>query len=674
MTAARSLPQRLLCVPALTAVLMSGQLVASAPSFALAPVDAVQLVPLQTVTDWAVDEPAARIFYDDGSNGSGVVVTDLEGVDAVAVPGTGGATALSVAPGGSTVFAAQSQQQILAIDASSLQVVATYATGADICATDVAATGTRVWFGYTHCAGDGPPGLGYVDLSHSPASVAVGLGESDDLGRPQLEWNATSPATMIVNSGWGDLVRYDISGQSPVLALARYHYLEDPSTALCATSDLTEPADGSLLFLLCNDTVRVVSTSDLTDVRTYPAADRAYPISRQVGGIAVTADGSSFAVGFTLGGLDVADVFSTSSGAQIDSYLFGECSSGGAAFANCLNPGGLQFGSTGVLYALTSTAFSDDVHPTIHTLADHSMEPTELTVTAPTTAQHDSAITITGQLTSSGSGLGRARPVHLWRHDAQGDHWISDAIADADGNFSAGVAISVAGEVTFYARYFGDEHHADTTASATVDVPKIEPSFEPPAMPGPFGYGTVTGVQGRLVPEAWVDGGTMTLSARPTDLPARVIGSGAPGLQTLWTLDRNTTFSVDYSGDDRYLPGTTQMTALVHALVSSHLHGYYGRTGAGLPIYHLRQPLRLTTRVAPNHGGECVYVEVQYYAEGSWRLTHRSSCVRLDERSRATWSYRPPAALGAYRARVHVPADDKNVASQSSWLHLRYTK
>jgi hypothetical protein len=114
------------------------------------------------------------------------------------------------------------------------------------------------------------------------------------------------------------------------------------------------------------------------------------------------------------------------------------------------------------------------------------------------------------------------------------------------------------------------------------------------------------------------------------------------------------------------------VTIKVGVKITAAQSGYYKSTkvsGTEYRVYHHTATLKDAVTVAPDHGGECVKLQVQDYSHGTWRAdktTTSHGALRLKL-----------GATGRFRVRadfVRSAKDIANVNTDGSWLYYEVTK
>ncbi|MFD5828546.1 YncE family protein [Lentzea sp. NPDC060358] len=172
---------RWLTATAMTAALLTAT---ALPALAEPPQRTVALS-VKSFSDIAVDPTLGHVFVSSKLDNA-VAVTDLSGNAVAKLSNLPGATGLALSPDGRTVFVALSQfGAIAAVDTLTLTERTRYPVG-EVCPSDLAVTGTRLYFSYGCTTWGG--GIGRVGLDGTGARTGLATGHYSP---HQL---ATSPA------------------------------------------------------------------------------------------------------------------------------------------------------------------------------------------------------------------------------------------------------------------------------------------------------------------------------------------------------------------------------------------------------------------------------------------------------------------------------------------------
>jgi hypothetical protein len=141
-------------------------------------------------------------------------------------------------------------------------------------------------------------------------------------------------------------------------------------------------------------------------------------------------------------------------------------------------------------------------------------------------------------------------------------------------------------------------------------------------------------------------------------------------------VQRTTTFSASYDGDDTRDAATAEATAVkVRAAVTGSLSGYRSKAGA-YHLYSVGNRILFTARVRPNHQGDCVYSRLQFHVQGRWGYDSTTNCMRLASTSTAKASFKGDRSYTGIpmRFRTEWHGDRENLARNSGWAYAKYTR
>jgi hypothetical protein len=152
-----------------------------------------------------------------------------------------------------------------------------------------------------------------------------------------------------------------------------------------------------------------------------------------------------------------------------------------------------------------------------------------------------------------------------------------------------------------------------------------------------------------------------------------VTASGYANANAVETLTRDTTFTEVFTGDARYLPGTTTATVQVRPYVASAISGYYKTaivSGLDYHLYHRDGTLKDLATITPANPGQCVRLEIQQADGYVWKPDTTTGCAALNNNGQATIP-RALTTTGWYRLRVDFTptATATNAAADSGWLY-----
>jgi hypothetical protein len=624
--------------------LVAAGLVSVAPGLAQAS-DAGFALPLTTYRDMAV---ANGYVFVDGL-GEGVVVRNADG-SAKAVIDEPGAMDVEASPDGSRVYVALgvSGPGIAVIDTTTLTEVARYATGT--CTNTLAVQGDLLWYG--RCTG--PPydsSIGVVDVSHSKPRIIADV----VAGFPTPPYLAASPGRLFA---WQDsfspstLDAYDVSGTT----LTRTGGFWD-------ISDLSVAPDGQSIVVAGGGFhSQRYRAADLTAEQTYTTGLAAAAVAAAPNGVVAT------------GTTDWPPVIvHNGAGDEVRSYNFGDEVSGTPW---TLTQHSLLFADEGnTLYAVSEDGYGHS--PTLHVLTSPlaPLAPSQLTVDAPAPVQYGQPYSLTGRLTSGGVPIANA-VVRL----VEGKEYYPEARTTqevrttATGDFSVSYSDSPVGTWSFEWVYDGDDIHGPASGSGTrVVVPAQTTMAVAADRTTPYTYGATARVTAHLGGLA-MTGLVVSFFAQPAGGSKTLVWWGQTDTHgdvvMPYVMRKATTFEADYAGDTESTSSSAQVSVTAHARVSDKLTGYYSTLNSWR-LFHASAPAAFTAQLSPNKSGECVRLRIQRYLSSAWSTTS-ATCHRLTTTSSLQAQIKG-AAGSRYRVRAEFGGDAANVATNGSWLYLKFT-
>jgi uncharacterized membrane protein len=175
-----------------------------------------------------------------------------------------------------------------------------------------------------------------------------------------------------------------------------------------------------------------------------------------------------------------------------------------------------------------------------------------------------------------------------------------------------------------------------------------------------------------------VENRTVSIYAQEVNGPKRLIKRGSVNsqgdLSVRSVVDKRTTFSASYSGDDHTNAGAASHQVLVQAKVVNRLQGYY-RTIGQFRIYHTSQNPKIVATISPNKSGKCVYYGAQYWAGDTWLDMKPSRCFKLNGNSQSIVYFVGNHQAGQ-RFRLHAlwHDDGQNTRTEGGWSYFRFTR
>ncbi len=154
------------------------------------------------------------------------------------------------------------------------------------------------------------------------------------------------------------------------------------------------------------------------------------------------------------------------------------------------------------------------------------------------------------------------------------------------------------------------------------------------------------------------------------------VGDAVGGqLAATMKVQRTTTFTVTWAGDDTHQSGSASTTVKVRAALSGNLTGATGHRGR-YATYPVKGTATAHALVKPSHAGDCVRFRVEARVGGRWKPQPASACVRLNAQSKAIYKIRSSAALRGQDLRVRAlwAGNAENAASQGAYRYFRFGK
>lgn len=134
---------------------------------------------------------------------------------------------------------------------------------------------------------------------------------------------------------------------------------------------------------------------------------------------------------------------------------------------------------------------------------------------------------------------------------------------------------------------------------------------------------------------------------------------------------KRTTYTARFAGDETYEAATSPAEIVaVRVITSARLSGYYATSGK-YKLYHLREGVRQTGKVAPNHAGKLLKFVAQRYRGGAWRTTATGS-FRIRSNGSVTAIF-TTGDRGSFRARNEFASDRDHLGDVSPWRYFKVT-
>jgi hypothetical protein len=170
----------------------------------------------------------------------------------------------------------------------------------------------------------------------------------------------------------------------------------------------------------------------------------------------------------------------------------------------------------------------------------------------------------------------------------------------------------------------------------------------------------------------------VSIYATPMGLARRLVRAGtvdgAGNLVAHLAVTRRTVFTVEFSGDEESAAAEAKVTVLARAKVTDALRRYYGTSGR-YRLYHAGEDPLITTTVAPNHAGQCVFFRGEHVVNGKWKDLGASKCFKLNAQSKVGVYYTGQHQVGYHmRFRAEWHGTPMNAASVGPWQYAAFTR
>ena len=555
---------------------------------------------------------------------------------------------LAASPDGTRVYVATGSS-VVAIDTTSLTVVATYSTAA--CTTSVTAEATVVWF----LTGCGVGTIGSINLATQPATVLLNAGASSLINVQSLVSSPAQPGRIV---GWiggspSFVTLFDVSGTT--MTAAQTMQIDNGEL-----DDAAITSDGADLILAATGLSYhpAYKTSDLT-------RDGGYATTEAPDAVATTA-ADVVATGVYQGHPAVTIWSSQATVLQTHDYA----ASDSLTVSDNLAPRGLAFSSDGnTLYTVTTALYG--ANPVLHVITDASAAASSMTLAGPTgTHARATALALTGTLTSGGAPVASAT-LSVTKNDLDGAHTLPSVVTSPTGGFSIADTPQVGGTNTYTVSYAGTTAHTPVSKSVNVTVSRTATVMSIKASATIVNYKQVAVVTAHLGP---------TYKSRNVSLWVQPVGSPAKLLRTAWTDGNgnlsasavepiNFTFIATFAGDERSAPASVSMRVQVRAEVVSKLSGAYAVSG-GYNLFHTANAGYIDVWVAPDKAGGYVEVVLQDASSGTWRTVALLQ-AGLDSASHAPLAFHcgtghPCRILAAFKG------DSYNAAASGPTYYVKF--
>lgn len=660
-------------LPVLTAAalaLAGGVVYAALPASAgTVPDPIANLNPYVGTAGGLVIDEARQHLFTTSSNGE-IVVTDLIGSTTVKrIDGLKQTGQLALSADASRLYAAVAgADEIVAIDTSTFQTVATYPLGDGVAPESLVRAGDKLWFGYVEDAGvtPSPAGLGVIDLAgpdHAPTTWTQ-VGGATLSVPPVLAVNPANPEMLAFCEDARTVRLLDVSSGTPsvVASHAAHGYLNNMVFNADGTRLIDNAGDGS---------AEELSTTDLSTVEQFTVGPD--PL-----GVAVADDGT-IAVGQS-GDLSNVQLYKPGSSAPfktLDLYKSGYGYNLASVSLLAFEPGSER------VIALAHSA--TDLQYSVQMLNDErAKEPTTVTLKAtPSRVLSTGTLTLSGTVTAVENGAtvpvaGAIMRIH--RQDPVHGIMPSGYIAaGADGTFQLTDGVAVVGTITYTVNLPIDTVHAASSATTTIQA-VTDTTLTLDHNNAAYAYGTTVTFTAHLGSTG--TNRTVQIWADPagSDQANRLLRSATVDAEGKLTaslkLSRDTVVSAVFAGDELTQPITSKSTVLTYASAALALSRQY-RTASAVAYFHRTTNPYLTTTINP-YPKRKQYLAVDYYSGGSWHHVI-SGLYALNSAGKSFVTFTSARKLNVkYRVRAAYVAgnsgDSANLSTYSAYKYFIFTK
>jgi hypothetical protein len=645
-------------------------------------------LPLNSFFQLAVDNTHDHLFFSQGNaSENSILVTNFAGSTVATIANQNGVMGIALSPDGKTLYAALSGlHEVSAISTATLKQTAVYPLGDGNTPVSVAVQSGKLLVSYNTAvpAVGGNGVIGYFNLSAASPTLATSsvLGDPPDYDNwysaPMLAADPAGVGNVVVATQAGlptNAATYDTAA-NPVRRLAGSWSLTQGPYECGEGTDTAVVPGGAQFIPACDSedtpTLRY-STEDLSGQGGYATPDNpdAIAIASGTGLVAIGVNNS------------VPDIFVYAPGGDTPLNVLSAGSYG-------LAPGGLALSADGsrlfalALGASVSSGLTGGYRLYSDTFPAHHRSSLTLTGTASVPAGHP--LTLRGTLSAGGASSAARASIEIIRTGPDGSKtwWVSTG---SNGTFSATDTPPGTGAYFYVASYAGTASvtpgWARANVTATPPGTQVTPSLTISASPAAATYRPTVHVAVHL----GLTGGNRTVSVyaktadstKQTLLKSAAVNS-AGNLTLTYTAAHTTAFSAVYGGDAQDTARTATTTATVAARVTAALAGYYASRRIGTVtyrVYHHTAKLTAAITVAPGKAGECVKLQVEEYAKGTWHSS-LTGCGKLNSRSQAVGLLvLTHATLGPhYRVRLdYLPGTDPtNIGADSAWQYFIVAK
>ena len=618
-----------------------------------------------------IDEARQHLFTT--SSDGEIVVTDLIGSTTVKrIDGLKFTEQLTLSADASRLYAAVAgADEIVAIDTSTFQTVATYSLGDGVAPESLVRAGDKLWFGYVEDASvaPSPAGLGVIDLAgsdHAPTTWTQ-VGGVVLSQWPILAVNPANPDMLALfdpalNPNTVRLL--DVSSGTPSVVASH--------TAHGYVSNIVFNTDGTRLIDNGGDgTAEELSTTDLSTVEEFAVGP--YP-----GGVAVADDGTiAVGQGGDLSNVQLYKPGSTAPFRTLDLYKTGYGYNRASVVLLAFEPG-----SERVIALAHSTT---DLQYSVQMLNDERVkEPTTVTLkAAPSPVRSTGTLTVSGTVTATENGAtvpAAGVTVKITRQDpVYGTSLGGYYTTGADGTFEKTDSVAMVGAITYTASVLVDTVHAAASATTTVQsVTNTTLTLDHNNVA--YAYGATVTFTAHLGSTA--TNRTVGIWADPagSDQGNRLLRSAtvdAKGnLTASLKLSRDTVVSAVFAGDANTQPITVKSTVLTWASAAVALSRQY-KTKSSVAYFHKTTNPYVTTTINP-YPKRKQYLTVDYYSGGSWHRV-KSGLYALSTAGKSYVTFTSARKLNVkYRVRAAYvmgnSGDSANLSTYTAYKYFIFTK
>jgi hypothetical protein len=310
-------------------------------------------------------------------------------------------------------------------------------------------------------------------------------------------------------------------------------------------------------------------------------------------------------------------------------------------------------------------------------VTDVTMTLTAIDVESPTIGQEYGF----GGSLSSDDPVPTGAPIHISRHDSQGDSALPDALTDTGGSFTVSDTADHAGLQTYTATYDGDETHGGATAQVSTTVQRAASALTFLTRTGPYPYGTTVGALVHF------DGGAgKVVRFRQDDVTGHrslgpVVTDSSGNAKVNLTLLRRTVVTAVFAGDGDLAASQTHGVLTARAVLHDTAIAPYGRSGS-FNLYHAPDKPAIRAVLYPTHpnrDGKCLHFTVEQYfspkpkVAPTWQVVGANRCIRLGQGEVTATLIGQQKAGDLFRIRSEWTGDIHNAAVVGPWVNLRIT-